>query len=213
MHSIILVDDHQLVTDGFRKIIDSQSDFEVIATYSDPKEALVKIPILTPDIVISDIDMPEMNGLELIHQLHQKLSNSKFMVISMHMDQALIIKTKELGIAGFLPKNTEEFELIQCLNAVSIGRTYYSQKALDMAVIRRSEIKKSKFTKKTHGLSEREREVLTLIANGKSTKETAETLFIAVRTVETHRKNIMEKVGVNNVAGMVRIAVQDGLLD
>ena len=118
-----------------------------------------------------------------------------------------------MGILGFLPKNTEVFELLQCLGAVWHGRTYYSQKALEMAMTIAQPIEKSVFSKKTDVLTNRECQILTMIASGKSTKAIAESLFIAVRTVETHRKNIMEKIGVKNVAGMVRIAVQEGLLD
>lgn len=213
MPRIILVDDHQLVIDGFTKLINDHSDFEVMATYCDPKEALAKIPILKPDIVISDIDMPGMDGLTLIEQLRQQLKGVKFMVITMHMDQTLIQKVKSIGILGFLPKNTEAFELRQCLNAVWHGHTYYSQKALEMAMSIAQPIEKSVFSKKTDALSDREREILIMIASGKSTKAIAESLFIAIRTVETHRKNIMDKIGVNNVAGMVRVAVQEGLLE
>lgn len=213
MPSVILVDDHQLVTDGFSKLINDHANFEVMSSYCDPKEALEKIPILKPDIVISDIDMPGIDGLTLIEQLFQKLQEIKFIVITMHMDQTLIQKVKSLGVLGFLPKNTEAFELQQCLNAVWNGRPYYSQKALEMAMSIAKPIAKSTYSKKTDTLTDREREILTMIASGKSTREISEALFIAVRTVETHRKNIMEKIGVNNVAGMVRIAVQEGLLE
>lgn len=213
MHKIILVDDHQLVSEGFKKIIDSQNDFEVISVYNDPLEALKKIPILSPDIVITDIDMPGMDGLQLIQSLKKVNDQLQYIVISMHMDQSLLQQCKKLKVNGFLSKNTDEFELSQCLTAVSQGRDFYSQKALEMAISNVETISTAASNKKTHLLTEREREILTLIASGKSTKDIADSLFIAVRTVETHRKNIMEKMEVNNMAGMVRIAVQEGLLD
>ncbi|MFK7952415.1 MAG: response regulator [Ekhidna sp.] len=213
MHNIVLVDDHQLVSEGFKKIIDSQSGFAVVAVYNDPLEALKKIPIISPDIVITDIDMPGIDGLQLIQSLKKANEQLQYIVISMHMDQSLLQQCKKLKVNGFLSKNTDEFELTQCLTSVSQRRDFYSQKALEMAISNVDSISTSASGKKTHLLTERELEILTLIASGKSTKDIAEELFIAVRTVETHRKNIMEKMEVNNMAGMVRIAVQEGLLD
>jgi len=148
MPSIILVDDHQLVSDGFKKLIEAQEKFDVIASFQDPKEALIKVPILKPNIVISDLDMPGLNGLELIQQLKAVDTDLKFIMITMHMDQTLIKKIRDLGVLGFLPKNTEEFELIQCIEAVSSGRSYYSQKAMEMAMSTAKPIEASPFSKK-----------------------------------------------------------------
>lgn len=209
MHSVVLVDDHQLVIEGFSKVINKEDDFEVISLFNDPTEAASKIPIINPDIVITDMDMPGMNGLQLIESIRKKQPTVKSILLTMHMNPLLLKKVKTYNFDGFLPKNTDEYELIQCLKAVGHGRSYFSQKILEMSVTTATQIETGNLSK-TLMLSEREREILTLIVNGLSTKEISEQLFIAVRTVETHRKNIMEKMEVKNLAGMVRIAVREG---
>ncbi|MEP4532172.1 MAG: response regulator transcription factor [Cyclobacteriaceae bacterium] len=209
--SIVMIDDHHLVAQGIARFFESNPDLEVISVMDDPKEALEKIPLLKPDIVLTDLDMPGLNGLELIQKLSKIRPETKFVLLTMHLNQEVIKKVLEMKLDGYLPKNADEEEFKLCLAQVSQGKTYYSQKAIAALSNQSAAIQKTGF-KKTQNLSARETEVLTLIAEGLSTREIADKLFIAVRTVETHRKAILEKLEVNNVAGMVRIAVQEGLV-
>lgn len=209
--SIVMIDDHHLVAKGIARFFESDPHFEVISVMGDPKEAVEKIPILKPDIVLTDLDMPGLNGLELVQQLSDLRPVTKFILLTMHLNQEVIKKVLEMKLDGYLPKNADEDEFQLCLHQVSSGKTYYSQKAIAALSNQSVEIEKTGI-KKTQNLSAREKEVLTLIAEGLSTREIADKLFIAIRTVETHRKAILEKLEVNNVAGMVRIAVQEGLV-
>lgn len=130
----------------------------------------------------------------------------------MHLNQAVVRKVMDQKLDGYLPKNADEAEVKACLRTIQSGNNYYSAKAMQVLVSEAQELI-STGLKKSQCLSKREREVLVMIAQGLATREIADQLFIAIRTVETHRKAILEKLGVNNVAGMVRIAVQEGLLD
>ncbi len=209
--TIAIVDDHQLVAQGISRFFESMSDVEVIGVYESPSEAIPRIKASRPDIVLSDLDMPGMNGLEMIQQLRKEGLKSKFVLLTMHLNQSVVKKAMDLKLEGYLPKNADQIDFQNCIEAVLGGKTYYSQKAMEALINTSKEIKNTGL-KKTQSLTEREREILTLIAEGLSTKGVAEKLFIAVRTVETHRKSIMEKLAVHNVAGMVRIAVQEGLV-
>lgn len=210
--SIIIVDDHNLVAQGISNFYQNDSEFEVVSIINDPKEALEKIPILRPDILLTDLDMPGINGLELISKLSDLRPKIKMVLLTMHLNQEVIKKVLAMKLDGYLPKNADEDEFRLCLTMVSQGKSYYSQKAIEM-LSNQSTTMVMTGIKKTQNLTSREKEILTLIAEGLPTRDIAEQLFIAVRTVETHRKSILEKLDVHNVAGMVRIAVQEGLID
>jgi len=210
--SIVIVDDHELVAQGISKFISDDSRFEFLGIFTNPLEALSKIPALKPDIVFTDLDMPGLNGLELIERLQMAYPGFKKVLLTMHLNQQVMKKVVAQEFDGYLPKNADEFEFIQCLENIIKGRKYYSQRAME-ALNSASVSLMSTGLKKTQILSDREKEILTLVAEGFSTKEIAGQLNIAIRTVETHRKSIMEKLEVKNLAGMVRIAVQEGLLD
>ncbi|MEL7146622.1 MAG: response regulator transcription factor, partial [Bacteroidota bacterium] len=203
--SIVIVDDHELVAAGIANFVKNDPAYELFSVFNDPEEALKKIPILKPDIVLTDLDMPVINGLELIQKLRASIQ-PKFVLLTMHINQAVMKKVVDLDLDGYLPKNTDEFEFYQCLQTIVAGRKYYSQKAVATLNQKGKVLTTSSGIKLTQSLTERETEILRLIAEGESTKEIADRLFIAVRTVETHRKSIMEKLGVKNMAGMVRIA-------
>ena len=211
-NSIVIVDDHELVAQGVSKFFADDPRFELKAIYTDPREALSKIPELKPDIVFTDLDMPGLNGLELMERLQIAYPGFKKVLLTMHLNQQVMKKVVAMKFDGYLPKNADEFEFIQCLDTIIKGRKYYSQRAMEMLNDTSVALQQTG-VKKTQTLSEREREILTLVAEGFSTKEIAEKLNIAVRTVETHRKAVMEKLEVKNLAGMVRIAVQEGLLE
>ncbi len=207
---VVIVDDHQLVINGFKNLL-SGGSFEVLATFTNPQEALVKIPKLQPDVVLTDLDMPGLSGIELIQQLRAAIPDQKFIMLTMHLNQQIIKKMLSLKVDGYLSKNAHPDELTQALKAVGNGRTYYSADVTQSLAFSGNQIQ-SQNPMLTLVLSEREKEVLKLIANGESTKTIAEQLHISIGTVETHRRAIMTKLEVKNMAGMVRIAVQEGLV-
>lgn len=207
---VIIVDDHQLVIRGFQRIIEAEG-FEVISSFTDSSLALERIPLLKPDIVLSDLDMPKINGAELIRQLREQVPEQKIIMLSMHLNQQVIKKIMGLKVNGYLSKNAHPEELIEALKAVHVGRTYFSSDVTQSLLFKSTEIKTEKALL-TLNLSDREREVLKHIAQGEATKEIAEVLHISIGTVESHRRAIMTKLEVKNVAGMVRIAVQEGLV-
>ncbi len=207
---VIIVDDHQLVIRGFQRIIEAEG-FEVISSFTDSSLALERIPLLKPDIVLSDLDMPKINGAELIRQLREQVPEQKIIMLSMHLNQQVIKKIMGLKVNGYLSKNAHPEELIEALKAVHSGRTYFSSDVTQSLLFKSSEIISEKALL-TLNLSDRESEVLKHIAQGESTKEIAEVLHISIGTVESHRRAIMTKLEVKNVAGMVRIAVQEGLV-
>lgn len=209
--NIIIVDDHQLIIDGLVRMISADDRFEVIGTYNSPEEALRKVPILQPDILMTDLDMPGMNGLELIRKVRMEIPDQKIILLTMHLDKATVKSAMEREVNAYLLKNLDEREFLMALNKVRQGQRYFSYEVTDTLASRDVEIK-PKAQLKTTGLTEREREVLTLIAEGLSSKMIADDLSISLSTVETHRKALIKKLEVSNVAGLVRIAVQEGLV-
>ena len=211
---IIIVDDHELVANGIARYFEGQEGLSVLGTYTSPKEALKDLEVLKPTILISDLDMPELNGLELIQHAKDVSPQTKFILLTMHLSKQLYSKAKQMGIDGYLPKSTDEEELFLCVSQLMKGKTYYSQQLMELisseSLPEKSPISTIKFTQL---LSDREREVLILVAEGYSTKEIGDKIFLSAKTIETHRKNIMNKLEVHNTAGMVRVAVKEGLLD
>lgn len=208
---IIIVDDHQLVANGVAKFFENHESVEIIAVYNNPQEALSKVPILKPDILLTDLDMPELNGFDLIEKLKVHGLKTTYIILSMHLDQATIKKALAAGVSGYVPKNSTESEFVMCVDMVAKGESYFSQQTMKALTQIGKPMEKSNFSK-MNSLTKREVEILKLIAEGLSNREIGEQLFIAVSTVETHRKALMEKLEVNKVTALVRIAVQEGLV-
>ncbi|TFV97127.1 response regulator transcription factor [Algoriphagus kandeliae] len=208
---IVLVDDHQLIIDGLSRIIQEIPGFELVTSYHDPLEALQKIPVWKPEILMVDFEMPGLNGLELIRKLKQQIPELKTVLLTMHLDQATVKEALSLGVNAYILKNLDEFELRVALEKVSKGQNYYSAPVTEVLNSKSKSIQKSS-NSQLDLLSGREREVLKLIAEAFSTKEIADQLSLEISTIETHRKSLMRKLDVHNVAGLVRIAVQEGLV-
>lgn len=212
---VIVADDHNLVRDGIAEMVIAIGKYEVLAKVSNGKEALEYAESLKPDIVLMDVDMPVMNGLEATQRIKSQLENVKVIVLTMHGDPALIKRMMEIGADGFLLKNSDRKEFIDALERVSQGKTYFSSDAAQ-AVISGKNVTPGNFTVGTDSilvstLSEREIEILRLVAAGFSNKEIGEKLFISHRTVDTHRTNLMKKLEIHNTAGLVRFALNNGL--
>lgn len=208
---VIIVDDHQLVLDGFCRIMEA-AGHEVAGRYTDSQLALERIISTPPDLVLTDLDMPGLNGADLISAVRAQIPDQKFVLLTMHLNQQVIKKMMSLKVNGYLAKTSHPEELIEAAEAVYKGRNYFAAEVTQALAFQSQELQSQNSALKTLVLSEREKEVLQLIAMGESTKLIADQLHISVGTVESHRSAIMKKLEVSNVAGMVRIAVKEGLV-
>ncbi|MEZ4798926.1 MAG: response regulator transcription factor [Flavobacteriales bacterium] len=204
---VLLVDDHAIVTDGLKSLISGADDYEVVASCSNGREAIELLSHVKVDIVLMDIDMPEMNGIEATRAIKKQFDNVKIIILTMHDEKAMIKALMEDGADGYLLKNSSKEELINALNNVREGKIHLSEEANSILLK-----KDGDGSKVLADLTEREVEILRHIAEGLSNKEIGDQLFISHRTVDTHRTNLMQKLEVHNVAGLVRIAIQEGLV-
>lgn len=213
MIKVIITDDHQMVVDGLKSILGQFTDYKVITTASNGRELLQKLEILDADIVLLDIDMPVMNGIEALKEIKKRFPKVKTIVLSMHDEKSLVKKMADLGAKGFLFKNSDADVLLTALNSVANGQEFFQES--DSSVVIRNELTGGNmpFDDKKSLLTEREIEIIQLVASGLSNKEIADRLFISPRTVDTHRTNLMRKLEVNNVAGLVRYAIQNGFMN
>lgn len=206
---ILLVDDHQLVLDGLQLIIGQSKEMELCGISHNGEEALKIIESASPEVILMDINMPVMNGIEAMRKIGKLLPHIAVIGLSMIEDSQVIQTFIELGAKEFLLKNSGKDKILQAITTVHSGGIYYDQILL-------SRILQNKSVKNTSSLfpklSRREKEIVTLIIDEKTTQEIAELLFISFGTVETHRRNITNKLGVRNTAGLVRVVLEYGLL-
>lgn len=206
---IIIVDDHQLILDGLLSMLNSIPDIEVVGTGHNGIDAIRLVETLKVDVVLMDIDMPEMDGIEAAKMLISSYTDLKVIMLTMHDEKAIIRKLMELGVHGYLLKNSGQNEITLAIEKVKSGDKYFSQDvtlSLASPDIQKDESNLSE-------LSSREREILILIAEGNSNKLIGEKLFISPRTVEKHRSHIMDKLNADKVTDLVRIAMRAGLVE
>lgn len=216
-HSIIIVDDHQLVLDGLVSIVKEMDDFEIIASARNGKEGVQLVESLNPNLVLMDIDMPIMNGLEATRQIKSKNAEAKVIILTMHNEASLIKKVMDIGADGYLLKNSDRNEFQSALNSVVKGKSYFSAEVTE-SLLNPTKQANSNFvidtdTVQLSTLTEREIDVLKQIAEGLSNKEIGDKLFISHRTVDTHRTNLMRKLDVHNIAGLIKFAIKNGLIN
>ncbi len=211
---VIITDDHQMVAEGIKSLIEMDAAMEVMQIAQNGRELLHLLEFLTPDIVLMDIDMPVMNGMEAMQQIRKYYPDLKVIIISMHEEKGLVKKLTEAGAKGFLFKNSEKDELIWAIKKVYQGSNYFTSKlTLDLINQHKSPFQNDSLDTKKALLTEREIEILKLIAEGLSNKEIGEKLYISHRTVDTHRTNLMKKLEVNNIAGLIRYAIKKGFIN
>jgi len=211
MKRVVLADDHRMVSDGLRSIIDSSDEFRVIQIAENGRELLRVLEILDTDLVLMDLDMPIMNGLEAMQEIRKRFPTLKVIILTMHEEKSLVKKMTDLGAKGYLFKNADKEELLTALRRVDEGGVYFSAN-LTLGLINNQLGQVSAYDEKKGLLTDREIEILKLIASGKSNKEIGDELFISHRTVDTHRTNLMKKLEVNNIAGLIRYAIKHGYL-
>ena len=212
MHSetpirILLADDHAVVREGIRTRLETQSNIHVVAEAANGLEAIEKAKELRPDIVMMDISMPVMNGLDAAKQLQTILPEIKVLILTMHQSKEYILKFQRYGVKGYILKEVSASEMINAIETISYGGTYYSS-GVSQALLDGANAEAS-----TEELTARERMILAHVAEGYSSKEIARKLNISVRTVETHRRNIKTKLGVHTAAGLTKYAIEHGIVD
>ena len=211
MISIILVDNHAIMRDGLRHLLEEESDIEVFGEADNGRDA-VKISIeKNPDIVVMDIAMHDMNGIEATRQIRAENPNIKVLTLSMHSERQIVIGSFRAGASGYLLKDSTSTELVEAIRTVYRGRKYLSQEISDIVLQEISDVKKDFEEIGVDILTNRESEILQLIAEGNSTKRIAEVLFISPKTVESHRANIMEKLNIHNLPELTKYAIRAGL--
>jgi DNA-binding NarL/FixJ family response regulator len=215
---VILVDDHSLVRAGIRSLIQNISGVEVIAEANNGRDAIRLIDELIPDLVLLDIAMPELNGLEVISRISKDNVVTKIIILSMHTNEEYVVQALKAGASGYLLKDSAPNELEIAVNAVMRGETYLSpaisKHVVDNYLRRISDVsaEKEKGPDIFKQLTSRQREILQLIAEGNSTKEIANKLNVSIKTVETHRMQLMDRIGIHDVAGLVRYAIRMGII-
>ncbi|MGK5083877.1 response regulator transcription factor [Bdellovibrionota bacterium FG-1] len=210
---VLLVDDHPLFREGIKSSLNAHSDIEVVGEASDGLEAIEKTAQLDPNVILLDIGMPKMNGLMTAKVLREKYSKSQILILTMHNRWEYVQRFIEMGVKGYILKDAHPHELSKALRRVSAGQAYVSE-GIDGQGQVTTEHTACTGRDTTHLLSKREWEVLKCIAISSRSKDVAEKLGISVRTVEKHRGRIMKKLGIDNVAGLIRYALTleiDGL--
>lgn len=211
---LFLVDDHKMIREGLKNFLADHEDFEIIAEAENGEDCLNQLENVTPDILLTDLNMPVMDGLELTKQVKEKYPDIKVIALTMMGESQHIKQMLVEGAMGYLLKNCSEEELITGIKNVYEGGTYYSPEVTNIILnnIRRVKPVASKVVSEMP-LTEREKEVLHLIIKEKSNKEIADQLFISVRTVDAHKRNLLDKTGSKNVAGLVLYAIDRRLFD
>jgi len=205
---VLLADDHAILRKGVRMLIDAQPDLEVVGEAKTGREAIEEARKLKPDVVVMDVSMPELNGIEGTRQICDELTQTKVIGLSMHKDSVYVRELLRAGARGYLLKDSEDDDLLRAIRAVSRGEAFLSPAVSDAVL---TDYRKH-VTNPVDLLTSREREVLTMIAEGKTNKEIANALNLSVYTVESHRGSVMEKLNLHNTGDIVRFALRNGLM-
>ena len=212
MIEIMIADDHRVFREGIVSILENTGEIKVIAQAQDGKQVMEQLHQVQPKLILMDISMGEAGGIETTKLVRENYPAIKVLVLSMHSESSYIVKMLEAGASGYLLKDAGSAELINAIKAVAEGHTYFSSQVSATLVDQLVKGKKPTERKTGITLTKREIEVLRLIAEEYSNPEIAEKLFISIRTVDTHRRNLLEKLDVKNTAGLVKYAIKQGLV-
>jgi len=210
---ILLADDHTVVRQGLKKVLEDHDGWQVVAEAADGREAVKQALAVEPDVAVLDIGMPLLNGIEATRQIIRRLPDLGVLILSMHSDPAFITPALQAGARGYLLKDSADTELIRGVSAVAAGKSFFSPAAAKVMLddyLRH--LAKEGIVDPYEALSEREREVFQLIAEGHSNKDVADLLYISVTTVETHRAHILQKLDVHSTAELVSYAFRRGVV-
>jgi RNA polymerase sigma factor (sigma-70 family) len=210
---ILLADDHQVVRKGLRLILERHEGMEVVGEASDGREAVQLAGELKPNIVIMDVGMPQLNGIDATEQIIRHDPGAGIVILSMHSDEGYIVRALSAGAKGYLLKDSAEEDIVQAIRIVAQGRPFFSPKITQTLLDDYVNQLQQKVLQDSYALlTEREKEVLQLIAEGKTNKEVATVLDVSVYTVETHRTNLMQKLNLHNTAEIVLYAVRKKII-
>jgi len=210
---LLLGDDHTLVRQGLRKILEERPEWEVVAEVGDGREAIKKAVALKPDVAIIDIGMPMLNGIDATQQIVRKVPETRVLVLSMHSDEGYVTRALQAGATGYMLKDSAGKDLLKGVESVAHGQAFFSPAIARLMLddyVRR--VAGSGVADRYESLSEREREIFQLIAEARTNKEVAELLEISPATVETHRARILQKLDIHNTAELVLYAVRRGVI-
>lgn len=206
--NVVIADDHQMFLDGLTALLKDEEDINLVDTALNGNEALEIVGKCDVDILIMDVNMPEVDGVELNNHIKQNHPTIKTLALTSHSDHSIVSKLTKGKVNGYLLKNAEKSELLQAIHKISEGEDYFSQMVKDKVV---ESLFSDTAEHEAPELSKREKEVIKLIASQCTAAEIAEKLFISQNTVNTHRKNLLTKLKLKNVAGLVKFAVENGL--
>jgi DNA-binding NarL/FixJ family response regulator len=209
MINILLADDHAIVRAGLKTLLEAQGDLRVVGETRDGLEAVSVAAQLKPDVVVMDISMPDMNGIEAARRICAARGETRVVMLSMHGDAEHVYRAIEAGATGYLLKESAGTELVAAVRAVHAGRRYLTEKVNELVIA--GYLGERRAVSPVDGLSKRERDILQHIVDGRSNKDTARLLCISVKTVETYRSRMLQKLGIKNVAELVKFAIAHGL--
>ena len=213
--TVLLAEDHRIVREGFRSLLNHERDIEVVGEAENGRQAIAMVKKLRPAVVVIDIAMPLLNGLEATRQIRKDFPDSKVIILSAHSDDAYVDQVIELGAAGFLLKQNSSHDLAAAIREVQKGNNFFSPAVSKRLSSRnqKSMDREGNLKKKNNRLSSREVEVLQLIAEGKPNKQVAEELGVSFKTVDKHRQHLMSKLNIHDVAGLTRYAISTGIIE
>lgn len=207
--TVVLADDHPIARSGIKSLIDSSESITVIAEASSGEEAFELVIEKKPDVLVTDISMSTLSGIDLAEKISKECAHTKVLILSMHQDQAYILKAYEVGAMGYLPKNSDELELVQAIKNIHSGQKHLSP--FVSQILAQGMLSDQSSPQKDYNLTRRETEILEMLIDGMSNKQIAADIFVSIRTVDTHRTNIMRKLKVNNAAEMVRKGIHENI--
>jgi DNA-binding NarL/FixJ family response regulator len=210
--TIVLADDHRIVRQGLRALLSAEDDFSVIGEADDGREALAVVERFNPDVLVLDLMMPGLNGLEVARQVHKHSPKVGIVVLSMHDDEGFVLEALANGVSAYVLKDSNSSDLVQAVREVAAGRRYLSPPLSDRAIETYQQMAKIGTMDKHDTLTTREREVLQLSAEGHTNSEIAARLGISPRTAETHRSRLMHKLGLHSQADLIRYALRRGII-
>ncbi len=208
--SVLLVDDHQIIIDGLKSLLSNSGEIAVVGEANNGRETLRILDLMGIDIVLLDIDMPVLNGIDTLKEIRRLGSAVKVIILSMHNEAGMIKSLINLGANGYLLKSSSQEEVVSAIRKVAAGQSYFSTE-VTLSLLNKPQ-NKLHFDQQTELLTDRETEIVRLIAEGFSNKEIGEKLFISHRTVDTHRTNLMKKLNVSNIAGLISYAIKNGMV-
>ncbi len=210
--SVFIADDHAVVRDGLRLLLEAQADMKVVGDAADGRQTVSQVQQLCPDVVVMDIAMPELNGIEATRQIREACPSTQVVILSMYATTEHIFQALQAGALGYLLKESAAVEVVNAVRAVHAGHRYFCQKIDDIMIdtyIHKRQVSGAKSP--LESLSPREREILQLVVEGKSSAEISIILTLSRKTVETYRSRLMQKLGIKDIPGLVKFAILHGL--